>query len=210
MNANRRALVIVVIVVLVAAFAYPPFQYGGSSGRAFNAGYGWIFDPPVHGRAASVNIPMLIAEWVAVLLIGGLVWMVLGDTPKSSETGSAGKTTPEASLAQTRWFGLAMRLPRLPSSRVMTAIGKAALLAALFVLWFFAAVMSAQALRPWGAEDHAASQYVAVAAALQLAIAAPFLIGLRRAYLSKGGKLGALILVITTFFILLMCAYLFP
>lgn len=208
MNPNRRTLLTAVIAVLVAALAYPPFQYGGSSGRAFNAGYGWIFDPPIHGRA-SVNIPMLIAEWIAVLVIGGLVWIALGDTPKSSETGSTREATPpETSRARTHWVGLALRLRGLFGRGVRTGIAKAALILALLVYWAYAAWVCRQMLRPWGTDDRAASQYATVAAVLELAIAAPFLIGLRRTYRSEGGKLGALILAMTTLLVVLVFAFL--
>jgi hypothetical protein len=64
------------------------------NGPVRNAGYAWIFDPPYGGRA-TVNVAMLSAQWVAVLLVGGIVWWLLGgqsSRQKGSVSPSLGRT----------------------------------------------------------------------------------------------------------------------
>ena len=73
MNLNPRTILIAVIIVIAAMFLYPPFQILGKDGITHNMGYGWIFDPPKRGYiAASVNISMLMSQWIGVLLLGTL------------------------------------------------------------------------------------------------------------------------------------------
>lgn len=71
---------IAVTAVFVAMIAYPPFHVVGINGVVFNMGYGWIFDPPQRGyMTATVNISMLLTQWIGVLVVGVIAFFVLRD-----------------------------------------------------------------------------------------------------------------------------------
>lgn len=74
MNDNRKLVCIGIIAIIVAMAVYPPFQVH-NQGRTVNLGYGWIFSPP-HG-AATIDVAMLIAQWVIVLGIGAIAFILL-------------------------------------------------------------------------------------------------------------------------------------
>lgn len=64
-------------------FVYPPFQVINNNGMAFNMGYGWIFDSPKRGSViANVNVPMLLIQWVGVLIVGGIAFFLAKSSPQ--------------------------------------------------------------------------------------------------------------------------------
>jgi hypothetical protein len=74
MNDNQKLLCLGIIAIIVAMAVYPPFQvhWGGITR---SVGYDWIFSPP-HG-AATIDVAMLIAQWVIVLGIGAIAYILL-------------------------------------------------------------------------------------------------------------------------------------
>lgn len=59
------------------ALLYPPFYIRNASGVVFNKGYSWIFDPPSMGSvSASVDVPLVLLEWVVIGVITGVAWFV--------------------------------------------------------------------------------------------------------------------------------------
>jgi len=70
---------------------YPPFNVV-NKGVVLNMGYGWVFDPPKRGyMTATVNISMLLIQWLGVLVVGGIVFFLskgtslpLGTSPRLS------------------------------------------------------------------------------------------------------------------------------
>lgn len=71
----QKLLCIGILVIVIAMAVYPPFQVH-LVGRASNVGYGWIFSPPF-GGAASIDIAMLIAQWVVVVGLGAVAFVFL-------------------------------------------------------------------------------------------------------------------------------------
>lgn len=55
---------------------FPPFQFHTGNGALLNMGYGFLFDPPgLRERAiATVNTGMLLTQWLAVILVGAILW----------------------------------------------------------------------------------------------------------------------------------------
>lgn len=80
MNEDQRRLVLVIIVIVAFMLVLPPYHQVLDNGRVLNAGYSWIIQPPPISpgssiRIATVNIPMLLTQWLGVLIIGGLAYL---------------------------------------------------------------------------------------------------------------------------------------
>lgn len=75
MKDSQKLLCIGIIAVILAMCVYPPFQVHWQ-GRISRVGYGWIFSPPLDG-AATIDVAMLIVQWVIVLGIGAIAYILL-------------------------------------------------------------------------------------------------------------------------------------
>lgn len=77
---------------------YPPFQVTVKVGVVRDMGYGWIFSPPfLGGIRPSVNVPLLLAQWLGVLLVGVLVFLFLNErtfATKAFETSTRSAAQP--------------------------------------------------------------------------------------------------------------------
>lgn len=67
-----RAVIVVAITALLGSLIYPPFVIQRPN-RSWHAGFDWIFS----SRVGTVNVPLLLAEWLAILLLAGLVVYLL-------------------------------------------------------------------------------------------------------------------------------------
>lgn len=77
MNTNQKRILKAVIAIIVAMLLYPPFHVIMNNGTTLNMGYGWITDPPKQGYiTATVNVAMLLIQWVGVLVVGGLAFFL--------------------------------------------------------------------------------------------------------------------------------------
>ena len=78
MSTSQRVILLVVAIIIATMLLYPPFTFDMPNGTTMNMGYSWIFEPPVVGSSTSafVNIPMLLAQWAAVLVVGGIVYLL--------------------------------------------------------------------------------------------------------------------------------------
>jgi len=89
-NQNQRRVLIAVIVVIAAMLAFPPYEFAGPNGVVYNEGYGWLFDPPEVGVSrAAVNVLMLLVQWLAVLIVGGLAFFITRGSPAGLRDSSA-------------------------------------------------------------------------------------------------------------------------
>ena len=79
MNKNHQKLLIASAAIIILMLLFPPFQFYMENGALLNMGYGFLFDPPeLSERAvATVNIGMLLVQWVAVILVGAILWFVI-------------------------------------------------------------------------------------------------------------------------------------
>jgi hypothetical protein len=76
MNNKQKIILIFVISIIIGMLVYPPYQFHRNDGVACNAGYGWLMDP-LHSGRATVNIAMLLTQWVGVLITGGLAFYLV-------------------------------------------------------------------------------------------------------------------------------------
>ena len=85
MNQNQKRIVVAVIVIIAGMLAYPPFHVVANNGTVFNMGYGWIVDPPKRGYiTATVNVAMLLIQWVGILIVGGLAFFLAKSAQQES------------------------------------------------------------------------------------------------------------------------------
>lgn len=92
MNQNQKRILMAVIAMVIAMLVYPPFQVVVQNGVIFNMGYDWLVDPPKRGYiAATVNVSMLLIQWIGVLVVGGLAFCLaknLTQEPRVSGSGA--------------------------------------------------------------------------------------------------------------------------
>lgn len=63
-------------VAIVLALIFPPFHMETAGHVVFNAGYAWLWRPPLNGTA-TVNVQMLAAEWTAIALVCAGMYLAL-------------------------------------------------------------------------------------------------------------------------------------
>jgi uncharacterized RDD family membrane protein YckC len=80
MNKIQKIVLTVVAIVIILMLTFPPFCTETQK-RTFNMGYSFILDPP---RASMVNTGLLLVQWIGVLLLGGLAWLLVKDTATST------------------------------------------------------------------------------------------------------------------------------
>lgn len=82
MNKKQRCVLFVCAAVIVLMLLYPPFLSHGRNGMVANMGYAFLFHAPYgdFGDLPSVvNVGMLLAQWVGVILVGGILWFAFRD-----------------------------------------------------------------------------------------------------------------------------------
>lgn len=84
MNHRQRLILIVSAVLVALMLIYPPFQLMGRG-----MGYSWIFSPPED--AATINNGQLLMQWMAVVLIGGISFVLSKDDASSNSPGGTEK-----------------------------------------------------------------------------------------------------------------------
>lgn len=79
MNLKQKLILLSFVIVTVGMMLYPPFHIV-IKGTEINMGYGFLFDPPKSGYlSASVNVSVLMAQWVVVILVVGVGWFLTKD-----------------------------------------------------------------------------------------------------------------------------------
>ena len=102
MNQIQRYIMVAVITILVAMIAYPPFHSVFANGAVSNKGYHWIFRPP---DMATVNVSMLLIQWIGVLVVGGIAFFLTKGTslpPGSSHNQSTVATPPISNIRKAK------------------------------------------------------------------------------------------------------------
>jgi len=78
MGTLRKGAAATAIAALVIMAFFPPFQFRLPNGVVVNLGYAFIFSPPHYGSredwVGTVDIPMLLVQWLGVAIITGAVW----------------------------------------------------------------------------------------------------------------------------------------
>jgi len=75
MNKNQRAVLICCACVVVAMLVYPPHSLNTEAGQKVGMGYYWINEM----GSFRVDVVILGFQWIAVLIVGGLVCYALKD-----------------------------------------------------------------------------------------------------------------------------------
>jgi hypothetical protein len=83
MNKKQRIILFVVASVILLMLLFPPFQ-SNIRDLAINAGYSFIFKPPLYERhiAATVDTEMLNTQVFIILAIGVLCWFAFKNNEK--------------------------------------------------------------------------------------------------------------------------------
>jgi hypothetical protein len=82
MNKKQQCVLFVCAAVIVLMLLYPPFLSHGKNGMVANMGYGFLFHAPTGDffeLPSVVNVGMLLAQWVGVILVGGILWFAFRD-----------------------------------------------------------------------------------------------------------------------------------
>jgi hypothetical protein len=82
MNEKQKTVLIVVASVVSAMLVYPPFHIIVTGGRVIGRGYSWILNLPVlsNGLYGTVDIGLLLIQWIAVLIVGALTYLFFMDS----------------------------------------------------------------------------------------------------------------------------------
>lgn len=114
-----------VLTIIAAMFIYPPFQVIANNGMTFNMGYEWIFDSPKRGgMVANVNVPMLLIQWVGVLIVGGIAFFLAKGWPEVQRV-SVSSTTNEKPIPTQPDPMLGTKLEKLQSAEKLFFIALA-------------------------------------------------------------------------------------
>lgn len=76
MNKQQATVLALAATAIGVTMLFPPWGYETPVGQGFE-GYYWIFEKPQGGRVYSINPMLLLVEWIAILVIGGFLWVLL-------------------------------------------------------------------------------------------------------------------------------------
>ena len=79
MNKNQKIALTCIVIAIFFMLMFPPFHIILRPGLVKNLGYHFILWEPPQGYG-TVNINLLMAQWLGVLLIGGLVWVLMKES----------------------------------------------------------------------------------------------------------------------------------
>ena len=93
MNKKQKTALIAVAALVLGMLLHPPYHRQLPGGGVIGLGYGWIFEPPF--VRATVDIGLLIAQWIAVLIVGGIAYLMLKESTHN-DSGESKYSAPEA------------------------------------------------------------------------------------------------------------------
>lgn len=80
MNEKQKKLLIAVLAVVTGMLIFPPFHVKLPGGTVRNLGYSLILDPPkLSYVTGTVDVGLLITQWVGVLIVGGIAFFLFKD-----------------------------------------------------------------------------------------------------------------------------------
>jgi len=77
MNTKQQIIIIIAGTLIFVTLLFPPFHILGKAGMIWNKGYSFILLPP-HGSAI-INVGTLLTQWVGILLLAGVTWLLASD-----------------------------------------------------------------------------------------------------------------------------------
>jgi hypothetical protein len=115
MNNKQKKLLLAVIAVVVAMLLFPPFHFINMAGVKLNKGYAFLFSPPTlsSGIRCSVDVGMLLTQWLVVLIVGGIAFFLLKNSyDERRSTKSTAGDSDEQLKNQNKLRGQDYSLPR--------------------------------------------------------------------------------------------------
>lgn len=80
MNHAQKNILTGALVATVGALLFPPFQFVWTA--TISLGYGFLLSPPTHNSLpGTVDVALLLAEWIAVAIVCGILWALKRDKP---------------------------------------------------------------------------------------------------------------------------------
>ena len=73
MNKYQQKILFMSAAIIIFMLLFPPFQFHARNGILINEGYGFLFDQ----TKGTVNTGMLLAQWLAVILVGVILWFAV-------------------------------------------------------------------------------------------------------------------------------------
>ena len=99
MNKHQKQVLILCAVILLGMLLFPPFQ-AQVRGTVFNLGYHFLAQPPHRGSVpASVNVQMLVVQWVGVALLGAIALLLLKGPPGAGAPAAGSHQPPPDPVA---------------------------------------------------------------------------------------------------------------
>jgi len=77
MNKYQRIATLCGIIVVFLMLLFPPYNLRTPYGITLNMGYAFIFSPPETTYAGSINGALLLVQWIGVLIMTGLGYLLL-------------------------------------------------------------------------------------------------------------------------------------
>lgn len=81
MNRHQRRILFAAAAIIVAMLIYPPFREHGRGGVIENCGYGFLLSQPQYCSHATVDTSLLLVQFIAVVLVAGILCLALRDKP---------------------------------------------------------------------------------------------------------------------------------
>lgn len=111
MNSKQKLILFAFILITIGMMLYPPFHIV-FKGTERNMGYGFLFDPPKKSfLTASVNVPVLLVQWFASILVGAAGWFLTKNDENPTLTEPKERNFENKSVAENASF-LLLRLFR--------------------------------------------------------------------------------------------------
>ena len=82
MNDKQKIVLMAVGALILGMLLFVPYKVYGRGGNVLSHGYDWIFTLPSRssvGFLASVDIGLLLTQWLGVLIVGGIAFFLLKD-----------------------------------------------------------------------------------------------------------------------------------
>ena len=83
MNKKQKILLIIASFILFLMLLFPPWHYAYRSGHSVSVGYYFILSSP-EGRA-TINIALLLVQYLFTATIGGILYYILKDKDKNEK-----------------------------------------------------------------------------------------------------------------------------
>lgn len=79
-NAAQTKILKGSLVVVVATILFPPFELHWGNGRIIGLGFGFLLSwPSENDSMGTVDVSFLVSEWLAVGIVGAILWVLARD-----------------------------------------------------------------------------------------------------------------------------------